>query len=74
MDLGRGARVRDREGDVAPALTRLRKAAEARRRAGDVYVAAILEARAAGATVTEIADAAGITHQGVSKMLRTRAP
>lgn len=54
-------------------LRTVTQAARHRRRASSAYVAAIVAARETH-TLTEIAAAAGISHQSVSRLLQRNAP
>jgi len=52
----------------ADPLARVKRAAAARRRAEHEYRAALLAARAAGYSLAQVGEAAGITRQGVRKL------
>ena len=54
----------------AASLYRVREAAEVRELAAEQYRRALLEARAQGHSVVEIADAAGVSREAVYQQLR----
>jgi DNA-binding phage protein len=55
---------------AAKALTRLKRASAKIEKGKGEALAAMLEARAEGATLAEIAEASGMSRPGVLKMLR----
>ena len=67
-----GPKPRPLTTDQAAALDAVRRAAEARREAQDVYVAEILAARETGATFAAIAEAAEVTDDAIGQIIRRR--
>ena len=56
----------------SPAERKVRREADKARKAIEARDAAICEMRDAGATLRAIAEAAGITHSGVARILKRR--